>query len=314
MTEHERKRTADEEPTRFLVDAAGLEELFGPTACVYAPIIHSIIPKVFTVEYEFEEGEILKEKIQNGDHSPQEINRTIWREMLFKAHIVVAGSLFRTCRLLDAVVRENRASNVPGWASCTRALLEAMGDSSTGMEAIPLTLAKNHRFIRRCLSGKEGRLSGSSELEDRMIHFTHGRKLRPEEKKAAPQSHQAKLTGEYLTELGRNFGMSDALALYKELCEFSHPAAGSIAYFFSPVGDGHAFRIDPSRDRAKIDDVIDRYRGVFESLLMVAMNPILLSLKVFDQFDVIPKIPELREFNLGGIPAWRKIETLLNKR
>lgn len=300
--------------TPFLVDAAGLEELFGPTARAYVPIIHSIIPRVFGVEYEFEENCIFEKKIQNGEYRPQEINQICWREILFSTHIVVAGSLFRTCRLLDAVVRENNASNVLGWATCTRALLEAIGDSSIGLDAIPLTLAKNHRFIRRCLSGKENRLSGSSELEDRMIHFTHGRKLRPTEKKTAPPSHRAKPTSEYIKELGRYSGMSDVSALYGELCELSHPAADSVAYFFSPLGNGRTFGIDGSRDRAKIDEVINRYRNLFESLLMAAMNPILLSLKVFHQFDVIPKIPELREVNLDGIPAWAKIEALLRSK
>lgn len=310
-TNRENRRMAGKVSALFLVDAVGLEGLFGQTANAYVPIIHSIVPSVFSVDYEFEDNEKFEEMALNSECDPKEINRIVWREILFSAHIVIAGSLFRTCRLLDAVVRENRASNVPGWASCMRALLEAIGDSSIGLEAIPLTLAENHRFIQRCLSGEENRLSGSVELEDRMIHFTHGRKLGPVGKNAAPRSHRAKPTGEYIMELVRYFGMSDAPALYSELCELSHPAADSVAYFFSPVNGGPAFGIDASRDRMKIDEIMDRYRNLFESLLMAAMNPILLSLKVFHQFDLIPKIPELEEVDLSGIPAWAKIEALL---
>lgn len=310
-SKHKQSRMVEQESNSFLVDTAGLKEIFGQTVSTYVPIIHSIIPKVFSVEYEFEENCIFERKIRSGEYNPQEINRTYWREMLFHSHIVVAGSLFRTCRLLDAVVRENSASNVPGWASCMRALLEAIGDSSIGLEPIPLTLAKNHRFIRRCLSGKENRLSGNSELEDRMIHFTHGRKLRPTENKTAPPSHRAKLTSEYIKELGRYSGMSDVSALYGELCELSHPAADSVAYFFSPLGNGRAFGIDASRDRAVIDEVIKRYQSLLESLLMAAMNPILISVKVFHRFDVIPKISEFRDVELKGIPEWTKIEALL---
>ena len=313
MIVSEQGHMAPERRSTFLVDAAGIEEMFGRPARVYVPLVRGIIPKIFGVKYEFEENSVFEEKIRNGAYGPPEINMICWREILFRAHIVVAASLFRTCRLLDAAVREHRTSNVPGWASCTRALLEATGDSSSALQAIPLTLAENHHLIRRCLSGKERRVWGSRDLEDRMIHFTHGRKLRPGEEKAAPSSHQAKSSSNYVRELARYSGMSEALALYGELCQLSHPAADSVAYFFSPVDDGPGFGIDPSRDRDKIDEVVDRYQGLFESFLSVALNPILLSIGVFHRFDLFPKIPELQKMNFSGIPLWAKIEAYLKK-
>lgn len=299
--------------TTFLADHAGVEELFGPTARFYVPLVRQIIPRVFSVEYDFEETRAFKEKVRNQASGSAEINQICWREILFRAHITVSASLYRTCRLIDASVRENSASNLPGWASCTRALLEATGDSSEALRAIPYTLAEHHRWIRTCLSGRARGLSSSTELEDRMIHFTHARRLRRDEKDTVPPSHNAKHTGEYIGELVA-CGMPEAPTLYRELCELSHPAANSVAYFFSVVDEGTAFRVEPHRDRYMIDALVANHRRLFEDLLMVSINPILLSLRVFHAFRLFPNIPELRKVDFSKIPAWATIETFLKRK
>ena len=122
--------------TDFLGDAARIEVIFGPAARFYVPLVRQIIPRVFQVDYDFEDTSAFNEKLRNGVYGPEDSNRIVWREILLRAHIVVSASIYRTCRLLDATVREHRASNLPGWASCTRALLEAMGDSFDALRAI----------------------------------------------------------------------------------------------------------------------------------------------------------------------------------
>lgn len=297
----------------FLVDHEGIEKLFGPSTLFYVPLIREIIPWVFSVEYDFEDADEYREKVQDQTYTPAEANRICWREILFRAHIVVAASLYRTCRLLDATVRENRAANLPGWASCTRALLEAAGDSSEPLRAIPGTLAEHHRWIRTCLSGQAREFSGSTELEDRMIHFTHARRLRRSEKLTVPPSHNAKATHEYISDLA-TYGMPDAPKLYSELCEISHPASKSVSYIFYPIDEGSTFRVDPRRDRNTIDAMVMKYRHVFNDLLMVSFNSILISLRVFHAFHLFPNIAPLRSVNFSTIPAWADIEAALSRK
>ena len=297
----------------FLVDQAGIEALFGPSTQFYVPLIREIIPWVFSAEYDFEDTNEYAEKIQNQTYTPAQANRIFWREIIFRAHIVVSASLYRTCRLVDASVRENQAANLPGWASCTRALLEAAGDSSEPLRTIPRTLAEYHRGIRTCLSGQERKLTVYPELENMMIHFTHARRLRPSEKNTAPPSHKAKRTHEYISDLAA-YGIPEVPELYGELCEVSHPASDSVSYIFSPGEKEGAFRVNPRRDRESIDTLVAKYRGTFNELLMFSFNPILISLRVFHAFQLFPNIRPLRNVNFSTIPAWAEIEAALNKR
>ena len=279
----------------------------------YLTLIREIIPWVFSVEYDFEDTDEYKEKVRDQTYTPAEANRIFWRETLFRAHIVVSASLYRTCRLIDASVRENRAANLPGWASCTRALLEAAGDSSEPLRVIPGTLAEHHGWIRTCLSSQERQLSVNAELEDMMIHFTHARRLSGSEKQTAPPSHKAKRTHKYISDLAA-YGIPDAPMLYRELCEISHPASDSVSYIFSPIEKESAFRVDPRRDRHAIDTLLARYRHVFNDVLMVSFNSILISLRVFHAFRVFPNVTPLRNVNFSTIPAWADIEAALNRR
>lgn len=298
----------------FLTDRDGIEALFGRSARFYVPLLREIMPQVFRVRYDFEDTSTYERKLLDGTYTCADGNRVYWRDFLFYAHLVVSASLHRNCRLIDASVRERRASSLPGWASCTRALLEAIGDSSTTLRAILSLLADKHHLIRRCLEGKEDQtVVVSSEVEDLMIHFTHARRLTKGEKKRLPPSHEAKPAAEYIRELAAH-GMPHAPELYSELCALSHPAADSVKYLFSNTGEGTVFRIDPYADRRAIDSLVAAYSAVFEDLLMVAVNPILLTLRVFHAFPLFPDIPELRAVDFSAIPAWATIEKGMKRR
>ena len=298
----------------LLTDPDGIEALFGPSAQFYVPLLREIMPRVFRVQYDFEDTPTYERKLRDGTYTCADANRVYWRDFLFYAHLVVSASLHRNCRLIDASVRERWASSLPGWASCTRALLEAIGDASTTLHAIFSLLAGKHRSIRRCLEGKEDQTAMvSSEVEDLMTHFTHARRLTRGEKKQLPPSHEAKPAAEYIRDLAA-YGMPDAPELYGELCAFSHPAADSVKYLFYNTGEGTVFRIDPFADRRAIDSLVAAYRPVFKDLLMVAANPILLTLRVFHPFRLLPNIPELRDVDFSAIPAWAAIEKDLKRR
>lgn len=298
----------------FLTDSDGIEALFGHSARFYVPLLRQIMPRVFRVQYDFEDTPTYERKLRDGTYTCADGNRVYWRDFLFLAHLVVSASLHRTCRLVDASVRERRASSLPGWASCTRALLEAIGDANTTLRPLLSLLPEKHHSIRRCLEGREDQIiMFSSEVEDLMTHFTHARRLAKGEKQDLPSSHQAKPATEYIRELAA-YGISDVPELYSELCAFSHPAADSVKYLFANTGEGTVFRIDPFADQRAIDSLVAAHRAVFENLLLVAANPILLILRVFHAFRLFPNIPELRDVNFSAIPAWAAIERDLKRR
>lgn len=143
-----------------------------------------------------------------------------------------------------------------------------------------------------------------------MIHFTHARRLRREEKHSVPPSHNAKMASEYLSLLQRS-GISEAKELYGELCELSHPSASSVRYMFSPRADG-GFQLFHRNDEARLSDLLVKYRVVFHAIPEVSFNPVLLGLLVFQQFDLFPPIPEISQINFSDVGGWDKIENLLS--
>ena len=240
----------------LLTDPDGIEALFGSSTQFYVPLLREIMPRVFRLQYDVEDTPTYERKLRDGTYTCADGNRVYWRDFLFYAHLVVSASLHRSCRLIDASVRERQASSLPGWASCTRALLEAIGDATITLRSIINLLAEKHRSIRRCLEGREDEtVIVGSEVEDLMTHFTHARRLTRAEKKQLPPSHEAKPTGAYIRALAA-YGMPDAPDLYGELCAFSHPAADSVKYLFYNTGERTVFGIDPFADRRAIDSLV----------------------------------------------------------
>ena len=195
--------------------------------------------------------------------------------MLYRSHIAVLSSLLRSCRLVDATAREYEASNLPGWASCARALIESVGDSIDVLQYIPLTVSENFHTIRSCIRGKEIHDCHTAKcLEDKLIHFAYARKLTGDERDKFPRSHRAEQTYTYRDEL-KKFQIGDIDTLYGELCELSHPAAASVQYMFSQSELNCHFSISDKNDMRHLDDILTRYRSSFDGLTVVAFNSIL---------------------------------------
>ena len=186
-----RQQSADPSPAgSFLADDMGIQKLFGPAARFYVPLFRQLIPCVFQVDYEFEDPASFARKLREGVYDPKESNRIVWLEILFRAHIVVSGSLYRNCRLIDASVREHRASNLPGWASCLRALLESIGDSADALRAVPATLAENHRFHSTLPRGHRvapQRQQGTRRSADPLHAWAPTRRRREGQRSSLPQ-------------------------------------------------------------------------------------------------------------------------------
>ena len=294
----------------FMSTKDEITDVFGASVGFYVPFLDKIWPNILSATYKFEDVTSFETNVRSGKYSIAKTNEVYWRELLFRSHISVSGSLIRTCRLMDATVREYHASNVPAMASCARAMLEGVADSMEALIHVPLVLAERRDLVNQCISGScHDQLYGCKVLEEAMIHFTHARRLRGEEKRSIPRSHEAKNTGEYL-ELLQRAEISGAKELYGELCQLSHPSASSVLYMFSSVGEG-AFRVSAGNDVKQLDDLMSRYRLVFDAIPEVSFNPVLLCLRVFQEFALFPPIHEMFQINFNNVGGWAKIEKFL---
>ena len=288
----------------FMSTIDEITDVFGATVGFYVPFVDQIWPNVLSATYKFEVVTSFESNVRSGKYSIAKTNEVYWRELLFRTHISVSGSLIRTCRLMDATVREYHASNVPGTASCARAMLEGVADSIEALIHVPLVLAQRRDLVNQCLSGScNDQLYGCEGLEEAMIHFTHARRLRGEEKRSMPRSHEAKNTGEYLELLQRGRNFRGERAVRANFCQLSHPSASSVLYMFSSVGEG-AFRVSAGNDVKQLDDLMSRYRLVFSAIPEVSFNPILLCLRVFQEFALFPPIHEMFQINFNNVGGW----------
>ena len=294
----------------FMSTIDEITDVFGASVEFYVPFVDEIWPNVLSATYKFEDVQSFESSVQSGRYSIAKANEVYWRELLYRTHICVSGSLIRTCRLMDATVREYQAANVPGMASCARAMLEGVADSMEALIHVPLTLAQRRDLVNQCLSGScNDQLYGCEDLEEAMIHFTHARRLRGEEKRSLPRWHDAKTTAEYLGLLQRA-EISGVKELYGEPCQLSHPSASSVLYMFSSVG-GDTLRVSAGNDTKYLHDLMSRYRMAFGAIPVVSFNPILLCLRVFQEFALFPPIHEIFQINFNNIGGWAKIERLL---
>ena len=289
----------------FQSDISDIETVFGNNTSIYVDLCKRVHPHVLGATYYFEDRDIFENKCKNGKYKAENINEIYWREILFRAHITVVSSLIRTCRLMDATAREYSVSNIPGWTSCARALLENTGDSIDVLQYIPVTISKNYKSINRCISGRENRgIYTSTELEGKLIEFSHAR--RPERGEIAPDSHTAKPTGHYIGTLEK-YLTGDTAALYKKLCEFSHPSSNSVQYMFSPTGDGASFCISDRNDQIVLNILLRTHHSLFDQLIMLIFNSIFVTLRLLDEFNLFPRLPDLREINFTNISLWSNV-------
>ena len=292
----------------FQSDGADIESVFGQNANFYVVLSEQVLPHALKAQYRFEDPETFERRSKMDHCKLEDINQVYWREILFRVHITVSASLIRTCRLTDATAREYGASNLPGWASCARALIESVGDSIDALQCIPLTVSENYHSISRCIAGEEDRgLFSAKELEEKLIEFTHARRLGKSERKILPESHDAKSTHDYKKAL-EEFQVGDVFGLYKTLCELSHPAAASVQYTFSSDDGGQTFRISDQNDRTVIDAILTEHRSLFSELMMVVFNPVFVSFLLLEEFRMFPGIPPLREVCFDTVPLWKKVK------
>jgi len=288
------------------LDISETRGLFGPPAGLYGPVVAAVIARGAPVEYRFFSNESVREAAEKGDLGAVEWNAIAVTEVLLRAHLAANTSIIRSARWFEATWREHEAANLLGWAACCRSLLEAIGDTIDGLLDISLTLADTMPTLMKGLSSFDEGLLNLKEIEDKLIHFSHGRRVERAERTTVPSTHIARQTVDYIRLLEAAGGPTK---LYAELCEIGHPARQSLSWTHIEVDGG--FRVDADRDSQAIAEIVARHRDELQLLPSLAFNPSLFVLRVLIKFGLFPRIPELRKFSFQGAKGWGKIEANL---
>lgn len=237
--------------------------------------------------------------------------KVYWEEMLARAHLAGATSMIRSYRWCEGMTSAYESNLFLPFCASFRALLESAADSYHALNGVAITLAENHKIIEEALAGRCEVACISNELEDTLIHFAYARK--PPKGVEVPASHIAKTVADYLKPL-KGAPSGDIKELYAELCQFTHPAAHSVHYMLAPEDDDESFVFTAHIDKERIEQYAKDHQSFFLYLFMLAFNAPVLVLKILRSFE-IPSfhVRFLESVDLGGIPAWQRIEKLLNR-
>ena len=291
---------------QFFPDVQRARLLFGESASSYGPLINEITPYLLRDSYAFEDNDAYEKKVADLDGGLEYGAHVYWEETLARAHMASVSSIVRTCRWVEASLREFEAGNLFGWAASTRSLMEAAADSAHSLAKVPLTLAEIHGEIVTALRGHASAFVTSSDLEDALIHYTHARKI--QKKEDAPAAHRARQSAEYMRFL-TDMRIDGAKELYGQLCEYVHPAALSVSTLFG--SEQGKWIVDPSLEQIFLKSFAEENRKLMGDVLMAGFNPALLTLRVLHRFDRFSKIPPLRKYKMDRIPLWTRIEAAL---
>jgi hypothetical protein len=235
--EHEMQRMAAPRTPESILSAH-----FGPFAVSTWKLLPSIEAATRTQTYTFMNLEAYQALVRER---PEHAQAIYWREMIMRIHLACCASLLRHGEWLNALLIAIEGNCLFGTYAACRGFLESAADSFYSLGPVPKTLAPSLKFIRERIKEKPtDTVVISKELEDRLIHFSHGRKLQRGE--IADPVHAAKQIRDYLDGL-KHAGISDVHAFYGELCSITHPSAESVVTWFDGANGGTESRGDALR-------------------------------------------------------------------
>jgi len=235
--------------------------------------------------------------------------KTMWTEILYRSHWAASTSILRTHRWVHAALNAATAANYIEFSSSLRGFLESGGDTFDGLKDVATTLAEHSSHITKHLNKEKAELLLISGLEEKLIHFTHARRLAKSH--SFPEYHEAKPTTEYIRQL-QELNETVVLECYSELCQITHPAALSLSCFLDYDGE-NLFILRNNKDLALITDLCRRYSDVINKIFHISVNAPMLILKVLNRFPVPGVATPNVELIDSEAPAWLKIEKLFKE-
>lgn len=287
--------------------------LFDPRATHYIELIDQLGLTKWKTRYTFTANEDFKAIcIQDTNRA----NQIYWEEMLARTHLAAAASILRNRQWVSAVISAATNKNLLAFAAALRGLIESSADSATALGRIGRTLSDLNTEITRALDGKADRFFVSSEMEDELIHYSHGRELKNEftkdERAAMPKSHQARKVRDYIDVL-KNGQVHDIINCYSSVCDLTHPGASSVSMWFHNYSDLEMC-LKTGQDNSLISDFLKDYRKTILELLMFAFNPAIVALRVLNYFPLAKfHTPMLDQLNLSDLQMWQVCQAALGE-
>ncbi|HIF5647382.1 TPA: hypothetical protein ACX3DB_004655 [Vibrio parahaemolyticus] len=227
-----------------------------------------------------------------------------WVEILYRAHFASVASIYRNYQWMQGMQTSYDCHLFLPFTSCFRALIESTSDTFDAFNGFPELLSKSNKTVKKILMGKYRKNVGyiSQELEDKLIHFSHARRISKNEN--APDSHYAKSAAKYIKALDKE----NKLNLYKcysELCEYTHPAASSTGHYMTTI-DQNTFVFTSGCDQQKIESFCSKYKEAMEVIISCAINPGLITLKLLRKFpEPTCQEPIVDKVCLNEVQHWK---------
>ena len=283
---------------------ARTESMLSRDGIRYVAMIDDLGLESLETRYTFMDTEEFRELLEQDVSAGM---RVYWSEMLQRAHLTAVTAILRSKRWLSGLQHATGEENLLLFASAFRAFMESAADASTALIGTPWTLARCHSLITEALEGRATTVSISSELEDELIHYSHGRGLTRADRANAPRSHRVRQPQDYRKIL-EDQNSDNVKQCYSDLCDLVHPGASSVWMWLDAVDEtGLEFRLSARRDEALIAGFLRQYPTIPLELLMFAFNAPAITLNVLNYFPAQDlHTPKLLNWQLDGIPAWTK--------
>ena len=235
-----------------------------------------------------------------------------WSEIIQRLHACSATTLLRLKKWIEAIQAAFEQKNYYGFCASLRGLIEACSDSFYTLGRVIYPISENFKQIRIATKGESSKTILSESIENHLIHYLLARKLTRSEKGSFPDSHNAKQVREYLESLKDD----NAIELYAELCQVSHPSTMSLIPFLIEHDEYgltlHKEQIDDTLNK----NILDRHRETIYNCTMYALATSLCGLKMINHFDVQlfeSLHTDKKAFtSLEGYPLWVTIEEQIN--
>jgi hypothetical protein len=283
--------------------------IFGESGNLYLTTLSRNLPlEALSRTYRFTDNDAFYEKALANMREGQ---RIYWYEILMRCHLTAATSIVRGRRWINAIAGNAERENYLGLAASLRGLIESAADSSTTLVNVPATLAENHFRIVAAIEGKAAQPFIVNGLEDSLIHYSHGRKLKKGE--VAPQSHRAMTVRDYIKIL-ENGQVPDVIECYSELCDVTHPGLTSVGMWLEQLAPLE-YQLSLSQEPNMIRTLLNKYEPMFAPLFMFAFNTSLLTLATLNYVPVPEfQTPEVQGSDLTDIKEWRRIAKLFDRK
>ena len=274
-------------------------------------MVDDLALKRLTTRYSFidvdEFADLLRSDVSEG-------MRVYWSETLERAHLASVTAILRSRHWLSAVLSTQSDRNALGFAAVFRGLMESAADTTTALIGIPLTLAHHYPTIADGLSGLATTVVTSPELEDELIHYSHGRYIEESDRASTPQSHKARSVQEYLR-VFENLNANSVAQCYRYLCDITHPGAPSVWMWLAPMDTkGSEYILSTEQHETIIGSFLERYEKVGLDVLMFAFNAPVLVLNTLNYFPIQElHTKELLNHDLDGLAAWTECRNALEK-